>query len=147
MIKSGELKKLLAEKKDGKKKQASKLSKVQKNIKENPVLVYSLTTCPHCIQAKNLLDKEGIKAKIINLDSLPGDERQKTIDEIKKITGQDGVPQAWVKGKYVKGYAVGLEKMIKSGELKKLLAEKKDGKKKQNTNSVKTSAQQENKED
>jgi len=63
--------------------------------------MYSFTTCPFCIKAKNILDSAGAKYKVLELNTLP---QGKAIQaELAKRTGRTSVPSIWIKGEYVGG--------------------------------------------
>ena len=51
---------------------------------DKPVKIFSLSTCSHCKAAKKFLGDCEIKYEFIDVDQLEGEDREKTIDEIKK---------------------------------------------------------------
>ncbi len=68
------------------------------------VLMYGLTTCPHCKKVLEFLKKSGVKFKVIWLDEISGEERKRVIEEVHRISGSYAVPVV-VKGeKWVLGY-------------------------------------------
>ncbi len=56
------------------------------------ILLYALTTCPYCRMTKRFLDDNGVTYDLIEVDLLEGDERQKVIDEVKRLTGGTSFP-------------------------------------------------------
>ena len=75
----------------------------------NKIVVYALTTCPHCKRVIEFLKKSEAEFEVIWLDELKGGERRKAIEEVRTISGSYAVPVV-VKGeKYVLGY--NLEKL------------------------------------
>lgn len=77
------------------------VSMVQSKNAENPVVVYSKTYCPFCMEVKSLFNALKIPAKIIELDNLEdGDAVQGALLE---ITGRRTVPQVFVGGENVGG--------------------------------------------
>ncbi len=53
-----------------------------KNVAD--IKIYALSTCPWCKKTKALLDELGIEYSFEDVDLLSGDEREKTIDIVKK---------------------------------------------------------------
>jgi ferredoxin-thioredoxin reductase catalytic subunit/glutaredoxin len=50
-----------------------------------PLILYSLSTCGHCEAAKKMLDDLKIEYRSIPVDLLPEDEKEKTVQEVKKV--------------------------------------------------------------
>jgi len=48
------------------------------------IKIYALSTCPWCKKTKALLDSLGIEYSFEDVDLLSGDEREKTIETVKK---------------------------------------------------------------
>lgn len=73
------------------------------------VIVYSKTTCPHCIQAKKLLDEHSIEYTDINI------EEDMVAREFLLSEGHKSVPQLYVgENLLVEGGFDGLSKMSKT---------------------------------
>jgi len=66
---------------------------------EHKVVVYSVPTCPHCIQAKKYLDEKHIA--YINHDVSADQQARK---EMVEKSGQMGVPVIEIDGKIVIGF-------------------------------------------
>ncbi len=49
------------------------------------VLVYALSTCIHCKNAKKFLDDSDVAYEVVHVDSAQGEERKQLIDEVKKF--------------------------------------------------------------
>ncbi len=62
------------------------------------VKIYSKTTCPACVMAKDLLDKKGVKYEEIILDNKPTE-----IQELMNKTGMRTVPQIFINGDLIGG--------------------------------------------
>lgn len=63
------------------------------------VKIYLTSSCPYCIQAKQLLKQRGVtELDEIRVDLVPG-ERQKMME----ITGRRSVPQIFIGNTYVGG--------------------------------------------
>lgn len=56
------------------------------------IQLYALSTCPYCRMTKRYLDDHGISYDLTEVDLLEGDERQKTIDEVKRLSGGTSFP-------------------------------------------------------
>ncbi|AMV11213.1 NrdH-redoxin [Geobacillus thermoleovorans] len=63
------------------------------------VTVYTTTTCPYCVMAKNFLRAQGIPFKEVNVELNPEAARR-----LVETTGQMGVPQIEINGRWVLGY-------------------------------------------
>lgn len=82
---------------------ASANAKVEKLIKQYPVIVFSKTTCPYCTRAKHVLTEEGAKFHVVELDKLPGNECESMQEAFLSMTGARTVPRVFVKGQCVGG--------------------------------------------
>lgn len=63
------------------------------------VTVYTTNTCPYCIMVKNFLKDKGVPFTEVNLQREPD-----KIDRVMRATGQMGVPQTEINGKWVIGF-------------------------------------------
>ena len=57
-----------------------------------PVKLYTLSTCSHCKAAKEFLKELEIRYEYTDVDLLQGEERQQTINEIRKINQRLSFP-------------------------------------------------------
>ncbi|WP_339252269.1 glutaredoxin domain-containing protein [Sporosarcina sp. FSL W8-0480] len=64
----------------------------------NVATVYSTTTCPYCTMMKNYLTEQNIEFEEVLLTT--DEEKQKLVEE----TGQRGVPQTKLNGKWILGF-------------------------------------------
>ena len=108
---------------------------VQKNIADeiggSPVLVYSYTLSPFCTEAKKILQDAGANFKVIELGDewVPGLLPAKGAAiraELGAMTGQTSMPHVFIAGKSIGGLATGtpgLNELVKSGELRKMLSD------------------------
>ncbi|KAI3405379.1 GRX1 [Candida oxycetoniae] len=75
--------------------------KVQKLIKEKPILIFSKTFCPYCTQTKHTIEGITKDAYILELDDLgDGQDIQETLAE---LTGQNTVPSVFIGGEHIGG--------------------------------------------
>ncbi|MBM7647469.1 glutaredoxin-like YruB-family protein [Bacillus ectoiniformans] len=65
----------------------------------NSITVYTTTRCPYCVMLKNYLSEQGLPYKEVNVERDPG-----LMQKLVNTTGQMGVPQTEVNGKWVIGY-------------------------------------------
>jgi len=72
-------------------------------VAENPVAMYSFTTCPFCRKAKDFLEERDIPYAAVELDLLPGNEGNELRAELGRRTGRTSVPSIFVGGEYIGG--------------------------------------------
>lgn len=77
------------------------VSMVKTKNAENPVVVYSKTYCPFCLEVKGLFKQLDVPAKIIELDEL--EDGSAVQDALLELTGKRTVPQVFVGGALVGG--------------------------------------------
>lgn len=78
-------------------------------IKMVNVKIYSTPTCPHCKSAKAFFKEKNISFTNIDVAS-----REEGAKEMKKISGQTGVPVIVIDGKIIVGFDQNeIEKFIK----------------------------------
>jgi glutaredoxin 3 len=92
-------------------------------IKSNPVLMFSFTTWPFCVKAKEVLDSLGASYRVVELD---GDPDGKAIRaEMADLVGRTSVPAIWIQQEFIGGCndgpSGGIVKLNESGDLKDLL--------------------------
>lgn len=63
------------------------------------VTVYTTNSCPYCVMVKNFLTSNGIPFKEVNVETNP-----EMMMELVSKTGQFGVPQTEIDGKWIVGY-------------------------------------------
>ncbi|RLI75040.1 glutaredoxin family protein [Archaeoglobales archaeon] len=68
------------------------------------IKVYALTTCPHCKKVIELLKRSGVDFETIYIDELEGEEREKIVEEVHKISGSYSIPLIVKGDKFVLGY-------------------------------------------
>ncbi|XAR51885.1 Thioredoxin-disulfide reductase [Bertholletia excelsa] len=77
------------------------LSKVKEIVASNPVVIFSGTPCPYCVNVKKLLTELGAAYKAIELDTeIDGREIQAALAE---WTGQRTVPNVFIGGNHIGG--------------------------------------------
>ena len=93
---------------------------VQAAAGSNPVLVVGMRGNPHCRRARAALGTAGIAHHYLEYGSYLGGWRQR--NSLKMWTGWPTFPMVFVKGSLIGG-ASELQKLIASGEIKRLLGE------------------------
>ncbi|WP_456468987.1 glutaredoxin family protein [Archaeoglobus sp.] len=68
------------------------------------IIMYGLTTCPHCKRAHKLLSKIGADFDVVWIDQLGGEERKKAIERVHSISGSYSVPLIVRGDRYVLGF-------------------------------------------
>ncbi len=68
------------------------------------VKVYALSTCPYCRMTKQYLSDNGVEYEHTDVDLLEGEERQKAIDEVKRLSGGTSFPVVVIDGEVVVGF-------------------------------------------
>jgi glutaredoxin-like protein NrdH len=70
----------------------------------NDVKLYALTTCIHCRDTKEYLDKCGVEYDCVHVDTLEGEEKRQLIDEIKKDNPGCAFPMLMIGSKVIIGF-------------------------------------------
>ncbi|HLR81090.1 MAG TPA: glutaredoxin family protein [Bacillota bacterium] len=65
----------------------------------NNVTVYTTSQCPYCVMIKNFLNDKEIPFKEVNVETKP-----EMMQQLVQKTGQMGVPQTEINGKWVVGF-------------------------------------------
>jgi glutaredoxin 3 len=94
-------------------------------VDTNPVLMFSFTTCPFCIKAKQVLDDLGAKYTVIELDTDPDGKAIRA--EMADLLGRSSVPAIWISGQFIGGCndgpMGGIVSLNDSGKLQGMLQE------------------------
>lgn len=77
------------------------VDKVQELVSTTPVVVYSKSWCPFCMQVKGLFEKLGVQAEVVEMDGLT--EEVELMDALVELTGQRTVPNVFIGGQHVGG--------------------------------------------
>jgi glutaredoxin-like protein NrdH len=71
---------------------------------QDPVKIYTLSTCGHCKATKRLLDECKIEFEFEDVDLLEGEERAAIIEEVKKWNPNCSFPTIIIGDKVIVGY-------------------------------------------
>ena len=91
------------------------IDRIQKEIKEYPVLLYTKSTCPFCVRAKNLLKLANVSPHIIELDKR--DNGAQILAALEVATKRRTVPNISIWGEHIGGCDE-LLRLYSSGALK-----------------------------
>ena len=80
------------------------------------VFIYTMDRCPYCEQAKQLLNSLSVSFEEEKVDPMD----RKKWEELEKKSGMKTMPQIFIAGACIGGYAE-LSSLQKKGELEKLL--------------------------
>ena len=78
--------------------------------------IYTLSNCPYCVRAKNLLKNKGVSYREVIIDGNP----ELIAESVQRSDGMRTVPQIFIENYHVGGYDE-LSALDKSGELNSLL--------------------------
>ncbi|MEA3231791.1 MAG: glutaredoxin family protein [Thermodesulfobacteriota bacterium] len=73
-------------------------------MSDDPVKVYSLSTCSHCKSVKKLMDDCTVKYEFVDVDLLEGEERKAILEDVKKFNPRCSFPTIIIGDKVVVGY-------------------------------------------
>ncbi len=56
------------------------------------IKLFTLSTCSHCVRTKRFFQDEGIEVEFTDVDLLAGAEREKIMDEVRKLNPDCSFP-------------------------------------------------------
>lgn len=65
---------------------------------------FGLSTCPHCKRMRKLLDDEGVKYMLINVDLLKGPEQTRALKELRDCNPEETFPTLVCEDEVVVGF-------------------------------------------
>jgi glutaredoxin-like protein NrdH len=80
------------------------------------IKLYTLSTCSHCIKAKQFFKDKGIETDCVDVDLATGEERQRLIAEVKKLNPECTFPTICIGDCVIAGFDEG--KVLKALEAK-----------------------------
>lgn len=81
-------------------------------MQNNPVKLFSLSTCGHCKATKKMLDECTIKYEFTDVDMLSGEEREMIIEDVKKYNPKCTFPTIIIGNKIIVGFQENLIKEV-----------------------------------
>jgi glutaredoxin-like protein NrdH len=73
-------------------------------MSDDPVKVYSLSTCSHCKSVKKLMDECTVKYEFVDVDRLKGEERKAILADVKKFNPRCSFPTVIIGDTVIVGY-------------------------------------------
>ncbi len=84
---------------------------------KNPkIKLYTLSTCSHCIRTKKFFKDCGIEVDFIDVDLLTGSERDRLLDEVRKLNPDCSFPTICIGDTIIVGFNE--EKLRKALDIK-----------------------------
>jgi glutaredoxin-like protein NrdH len=71
---------------------------------QDPIMIYTLSTCGHCRATKRFLDECKIEFEFEDVDLLEGEERAAILEEVKKWNPNCSFPTIIIGDKVIVGY-------------------------------------------
>jgi glutaredoxin-like protein NrdH len=71
---------------------------------QDPIMIYTLSTCGHCRATKRFLDECKIEFEFEDVDLLEGEERAAILEEVKKWNPSCSFPTIIIGDKVIVGY-------------------------------------------
>jgi glutaredoxin len=68
------------------------------------IRIYTLSTCSHCIKTKKFFKEEGFEVEATDVDLLEGSERERAMDEVRKLNPDCSFPTICIGDKVVVGF-------------------------------------------
>jgi glutaredoxin-like protein NrdH len=68
------------------------------------IRLYTLSTCSHCIRTKKFFKEEGLAVEFTDVDLLAGADREKAMDEVRKLNPDCSFPTICIDDKVVVGF-------------------------------------------
>jgi len=72
--------------------------------KHRKIKLYTLSTCSHCLRTKKFFKDNGIEADVTDVDLLTGDEREKIMNEVRKLNPDCTFPTICIDDMVVVGF-------------------------------------------
>jgi glutaredoxin-like protein NrdH len=73
-------------------------------MSDNPVKLYSLSTCSHCKSTKKFLSDCTVMYDFIDVDLLEGEERKAILEDVKKFNPKCSFPTIIIGDKVIVGF-------------------------------------------
>ena len=67
------------------------------------IRLYTLSTCSHCIRTKKFFKEAGIEVEFTDVDLLTGEQREKVMEEVRKVNPECTFPTICIDDKVVVG--------------------------------------------
>jgi glutaredoxin-like protein NrdH len=74
------------------------------NMNDQPIKVYSLSTCSHCKSTKKLLADCTVQYEFVDVDLLEGEERKAILEDVRKFNPRCSFPTIIIGDKVIIGF-------------------------------------------
>lgn len=68
------------------------------------IRLYTLSTCSHCMRTKRFFEENDIETKIVDVDLLSGAERERVMDEVRKLNPDCTFPTICINDMVIVGF-------------------------------------------
>ena len=68
------------------------------------IRLFTLSTCSHCIRTKKFFKEAGIEVEFTDVDLLTGEQREKVMEEVRKLNPDCTFPTICIDDKVVVGF-------------------------------------------
>jgi glutaredoxin-like protein NrdH len=68
------------------------------------IRLYTLSTCSHCLRTKKFFMEAGIEVEFTDVDLLTGEQREKVMEEVRKLNPECTFPTICIDDKVVVGF-------------------------------------------
>jgi glutaredoxin-like protein NrdH len=68
------------------------LEEVEGSKKDHDLVLFALSTCPHCRNARGFLDNNDLAYRFVYLDNLKGDEQKEVLEAASKFNPKRSFP-------------------------------------------------------
>ncbi|XP_043941258.1 glutaredoxin 2 [Protopterus annectens] len=99
---------------------AAALQLITDIVSQNCVVIFSKTSCPYCVTAKNLFHEIGTNYKVLELDQHENGRQLQTV--LGEMTGAHTVPRVFVNGSCIGG-CTETQQLHRQGKLVPLVKE------------------------
>jgi glutaredoxin-like protein NrdH len=72
--------------------------------KKLKITLYTLSTCSHCLRTKRFFKDQGIETEIIDVDLLTGAERERVMNEVRKLNPNCSFPTICIDEEVIVGF-------------------------------------------
>lgn len=72
--------------------------------KKYQVKLYALSTCSHCMRTKRFFKENGIDSETIDVDLLTGEERERIMNEVRKLNPDCSFPTICIDDTVIVGF-------------------------------------------
>lgn len=73
-------------------KELGSLEQVEGENREHGLVLFAISTCPHCRNARSFLEANGFAYRYVYLDQLEGDEQREVLGEAEKYNPRRSFP-------------------------------------------------------